>query len=159
MEYKWIAQDKFGCIAKYYSKPKNDRVEFYESDSDVIQKSTGMEIKNWECSLINLETHDYKIEDGILVKVEKTQRCKYADVFIEAANDKTKVLQVKKLGTWFDVDVNNYEYRIKPENKPIRVRFRIYLNHDNEPCIWQGEGEPTDLKAWIDNGCWQEVQV
>ena len=45
--------------------------EYYES---VQWKINGFERLNWKDSLINLETHDYKIVDGILIRVDKEDK-------------------------------------------------------------------------------------
>jgi len=165
MEYKWIAQDINGIIDLYVDKPKQSELCCWMGGLSIqvtknptrerVQHRLDIEIEDWESSLINLETHDYKIEDGVLKQVEKTQRCKYADVFIEAANDKTKVLQVKKGETWQDVPVGMHEYRIKPEKKV--VLFRNYLNENGKVKVCKEEGEASLFVKWI--GDWQHVEI
>ena len=76
----WIAQDKNGAIYKYRGMPDVSHFynvfvrkfgEYYES---VQWKINGFERLNWKDSLINLETHDYKIVDGILIRVDKEDK-------------------------------------------------------------------------------------
>ena len=71
-------------------------------------------------------------------------RCKYADVFIEAANDSSKVLQYYKNWQWRDV-VGDYEYRIKPTKKT--VRFYNYI--DFEGNIKVSVDTPPPSALWI----------
>ena len=77
-KWNWIAQDKNGKIYKYDSRPsewsavfmpqKDDQCELIQGEIDGLNKL------NWKESLINLETHDYKIMDGILIKVDKQDK-------------------------------------------------------------------------------------
>ena len=54
------------------------------------------------------------------MKKYKPERHEYADVFIECAKDKSKVLQFKTKGSaiWVNVNVctDNYDFRIKPQD-------------------------------------------
>ena len=78
-KWKWIAQDEDGSIYKYGSKPDLDGSVFWPVDHDttnevdIVQASHRLVgiAENWKESLINLETHDYKIVDGILIRVDK----------------------------------------------------------------------------------------
>ena len=74
MRYKWVCQDSDGFI-KGFPNNKPLKSEMFpgnwistNADWECIQEGTGVEIEPLK---INLETHDYKIEDGILMKVEK----------------------------------------------------------------------------------------
>jgi len=78
-KWKWIAQDEDGSIYKYGSKPDFDGSVFWPVDHDttnevdIVQASHRLVgiAENWKESLINLETHDYEIVDGILIRVDK----------------------------------------------------------------------------------------
>ncbi len=73
-------------------------------------------------------------------------RCKYADIFIEAANDSDRVLQCRpKNGVWYDITSNedSYEYRIKPRI----VRFYNYI--DFEGNIKVSVDTPPPSALWI----------
>jgi len=181
MDYKWIAQDKDGQIVKFSEEPFTDPNSWWNrlTPHQVVSDSH-VKVENWKSSLINLETHDYKIEDGILKQVElqqgdkdvramkahlqninksqpsTTTPCKYADVFIEAANDKTKVLQVKKGEVWMDVPVGQHEYRIKPENKVIKYRNYI-TKQGNVKAMNYDDDRDNDWMQWI--GDWQNVEI
>lgn len=76
MEYKWIAQDYDGRVDMYPDKPQHDHRAWLTIGYKNIVKGSDIRPGNWKNSLINLETHDYKIKDGILMKVEKTTRHK-----------------------------------------------------------------------------------
>jgi len=77
-KWKWIAQDKDGYIYKYDSKPNAWSAVFMPQGGEqceLVQKEIeGLTKYDWKESLINLETHDYKIVDGILIKVDKQDK-------------------------------------------------------------------------------------
>jgi len=77
-KWNWIAQDKDGKIYKYDSRPSEWSAVFMPQGGDqceLIQRSIeGLTKHDWKESLINLETHDYKIMDGILIKVDKQDK-------------------------------------------------------------------------------------
>ena len=77
-KWKWIAQDKDGKIYKYDSRPSEWSAVFMPQGGDqceLIQRSIeGLKKHDWKESLINLETHDYKIVDGILIRVDKEDK-------------------------------------------------------------------------------------
>jgi len=72
---KWIAQDKYGAIYKYEDEPLIKTNSMFIADighQKLVQKEIeGLTKHDWKESLINLETHDYKIVDGILIKMDK----------------------------------------------------------------------------------------
>ena len=72
-KWKWIAQDKDGCICKYSIFPDLRKNGWYaeENEFTVIEMGFVKEINGWKESLINLETHDYEISKGILIRVDK----------------------------------------------------------------------------------------
>jgi len=77
-KWKWIAQDKDWKIYKYDSKPNVWRAVFMPKGDEACElvqgQIEGLTKYGWEESLINLETHDYKIMDGILIKVDKQDK-------------------------------------------------------------------------------------
>ena len=77
-EWNWIAQDSNGAIYKYNSRPNQWSAIFitkgYEVYELVQKEIEGLTKYDWKDSLINLETHDYKIVDGILIKVDKQDK-------------------------------------------------------------------------------------
>lgn len=166
----WIAQDEDGSIYTYAGKPEPRITGFYhDTVIDRIQRSCD----KWKSSLINLETHDYKIEDGILMKVEKVifehdnpditkshNRHKHADL-IHAWADGAEIQVKLDNSTWGDCIGNDpawstgSEYRIKPKTKT--VRFRNYIDAEGEVCVTTCEDKPFYFREWI--GDWQEVEV
>ena len=77
-KWKWVAQDKDGKIYKYDSRPNESSTIFIpkgDEDYESVQKGIeGLTKCDWKESLINLETHDYKIVDGILIRVDKEDK-------------------------------------------------------------------------------------
>ena len=122
-KYRWIAQDSDGSIYKYKEKPSEGETVFYGAE-DKLVIDQNIDLPNWRKSLIDRTKHDYKIKDGLLVRVDKPARHEYADVFIECANDKSKVLQFKTKTSmlWQDSlaaqDGSGIEWRIKPQDQP-----------------------------------------
>ena len=78
IKWNWIAQDKDGSIYKYDSRPNESSTVFIpkgDEDYESVQwRIEGLTKYDWKESLINLETHDYKIVDGILIKVDKEDK-------------------------------------------------------------------------------------
>lgn len=77
-KWNWIAQDKDGKIYKYDSRP-NELSTVFMPKGDEVCELVQIQIEDltkydWKESLINLETHDYKIMDGILIKVDKQDK-------------------------------------------------------------------------------------
>ena len=74
-KWKWIAQDKDGCICKYSTTlpPDLRNKGWYarENQFTIIEMGFADEVNGWKESLINLETHDYEISKGILIKIDK----------------------------------------------------------------------------------------
>jgi len=72
-KWNWIAQDKDGSIGKYSILPDLRNRGWYAEENEfaLIDMGFSYEVNGWEESLINLETHDYKIVDGILIRVDK----------------------------------------------------------------------------------------
>jgi len=77
-KWNWIAQDKDGSIYKYDSRPNESSTVFIpkgDEDYESVQwRIEGLTKYDWKDSLINLETHDYKIVDGILIRVDKEDK-------------------------------------------------------------------------------------
>ena len=123
-KYRWIAQDRDGKIDRYKKKPEIPQHynNWYADCWDNVE--IGVMNSNWRKSLIDRTKHDYKIKDGLLVRVDKPARHEYADVFIECAKDKSKVLQFKTKTSmlWQDSlaaqDGSGIEWRIKPQDQP-----------------------------------------
>ena len=179
-EYKWISQDSDGFIKAFRTmKPKlreNGNWECGEaSDWDCKQCSKH---GNFAPIKINISKHDYKIEDGLLIKLDKhteavkhalknafkenPNRHKHADLMIAYANDKSLQIQYMHAmsKTWMDAaddqlwDVS-FEYRIKPKTKT--VRFRNYLNKSGQVKAINRDLPVAYFDKWI--GDWQEVEV
>lgn len=74
-DYKWIAQDADGVIAKYVQEPEiignHWRKGKYKEYKTV---KFGEANQNWRDSLIDLEKEDYEIVDGILTRKPKAKK-------------------------------------------------------------------------------------
>lgn len=162
----WIAQDRCGDIYKYSKEPyiSEGQKQWFGHHSH-SHESSGYKNKNWQYSLINLETHDYKIEDGILVRVDRVKKPaprKHAELACKYFMDDTINIQLKIGNDWIDnpkpMFEDSGEYRIKP--KTSTVTFRNYLSADG--CVRAfNSGDaldaPYDSYEWICD--WQEVEV
>lgn len=156
----WISQDYDGYLKLHINEP-HVICDIWVSEGSELNGRYGAN-ENWHNSLINLETHDYKIEDGILVRVsllnEPTPR-KHSELACKYFMDDTVDIQVRTGNEWVDnkspMFVDSVEYREKPKTET--VRFKNYINHDNEACTWHAECAPPNLKEWV--GGWQEVEV
>ena len=75
-KWKWIAQDKDGSIGKYSILPDLRSRGWYAEENEFALIDMGFyyEVNGWKESLINPETHDYKIVDGILIRVDKEDK-------------------------------------------------------------------------------------
>ena len=145
MEYKWISQDKNGEIYMYKKQPHIEINVWTTCSPEYLKiKDTKIEIPNWRDSLINLKTHDYKIEDGILMKVEKGLKIQYKH---------------KDLKEWKDLVMPQCVFRIKPKTKTVLFRNFLHIDEYVETCISEDENvENKDyFVKWI--GDWQEVEI
>ena len=76
IKWNWIAQgsDGFVCMYDHHPFMTDDMIfharggEYFVLQGEISEFSP----KKWTC--INLETHDYKIIDGILIKVDKQDK-------------------------------------------------------------------------------------
>ena len=82
IKWNWIAQDKYGAIYKYEDEPLIKTNSMFIADighQKLVQVAIeGLTKHDWKESLINLETHDYKIMDGILIKMDKEESVKHS---------------------------------------------------------------------------------
>lgn len=105
-KFKWIAQDRDGKIYKYTneSEPGCMELVFATDGRDMKLVRTGKPNPNFANTLINLETEDYKINDGILTRItRKTELDKLI----------TKVKKIdKKAAKW----MNNNRYKLEDIN-------------------------------------------
>ena len=72
-KWKWIAQDKDGFIYKFASElePKCGKIVFHPGGAEITLVEQGKQNQNFENTLINLETEDYEINDGILTRIPR----------------------------------------------------------------------------------------
>ena len=105
-KFKWIAQDRDGKIYKYTneSEPGCMELVFATDGRDMKLVRTGKPNPNFANTLINLETEDYKINDGIVTRItRKTELDKLI----------TKVKKIdKKAAKW----MNNNRYKLEDIN-------------------------------------------
>ena len=105
-KWKWIAQDKDGAICKYSTLPDLRQKGWYaeENEFTIIEMGFVKEINGWKESLINLETHDYKIVDGVLIKVDKED--KQQDITETIAEKAKKIVYGDREKTYGDPGKN-----------------------------------------------------
>jgi len=142
MKYKWIAQDYDGLIVRHVYEPElSSSGKFWEGRGwDIVQDCRR---ESGPLVLINLETHDYKIEDGILMKVEKEQIFKGSELQCKHING----------GGWVDC---SHDLQYRPKLKTKVVRFRNYLTSDETVEVTEMVS-PDNFRKWL--GDWQEVEV
>jgi len=89
-KWKWIAQDKCGDIYKFAS-----------DDGKVKLIEEGKPNPNFANTLINLETEDYKINDGILTRITRKTELDKLIVDVKKID--------KKAAKWMDKNRNKLE--------------------------------------------------
>ena len=70
-KWKWIAQDADGRTFFYDEEPLIKMPFGFMPNGQLKLVAKGKPNQNFRETLINLETHDYKIVDGILIRVDK----------------------------------------------------------------------------------------
>ncbi len=122
-KWNWIAQDKDGKIYKYDSRPNESSTVFIpkgDEDYESVQwKIEGLTKYDWKESLINLETHDYKIIDGVLIKVDKA-------IMVNNTNERFLIPLTEK-HSHYKKDVRHLDY--------IDVYRIIELYELHDPCF------------------------
>ena len=105
-KWNWIAQDKDGSIGKYSVFPDLRKKGWYAEENEfaLIEMGFSYEVNGWKESLINLETHDYKIIDGILIRVDKED--KQQDITETIAEKAKKIVYGDREQTYGDPGKN-----------------------------------------------------
>jgi len=189
-KFKWIAQDKDGSIYKYYSRPNESSTVFIpkgDEDYESVQwRIEGLTKYDWKDSLINLETHDYKINDGILTRItRKTELDKLIanvkKIDKKAAkwmnNNRYKLEDINYLSFCFDWDIcEKYDWlyihdeliKLEQDPEPAKetLKYRVglcYLDREkylafatNQEHADLAEKNPEFVR-WVAD--WIEVEV
>lgn len=72
MDYRWVAQDARGEIWKFQLEPTANTIHNGFYTGEFVEK--GKPNPDWRDSLIDLETEDYEIVDGILIRKPKAKK-------------------------------------------------------------------------------------
>lgn len=130
--WKYITQDEDGSLT-FRDELVKAKFNSWWSTMEDMENNNSCHCNynpNWENAWVNLESHDWKLnEDGHLIAVEKQEtgnRHVHADFMIAFANDTTLKFQWRdREGEWLECTYpsfsNHIEYRIKPEKKKYRV--------------------------------------
>ena len=154
----WITQDADGWIKIHYHYQRKTSDIWHSSGSEITKREKPN--KNWEDSLINLDTHDYEIKDGILTKLDKAKKPtprKHAELACKYFMDDTVQIQFRHSGPrWHNTEnpefIDRVEYREKPKTKTIRFR-----NFIKDGIIFVTTTDEVGNVKWL--GEWREVTI
>ena len=152
-KFKWIAQDRDGKIYKYTneSEPGCMELVFATDGRDMKLVRTGKPNPNFANTLINLETEDYKINDGILTRITRKTELdklitKVKKIDKKAAkwmnNNRYKLEDINYLASCFGwyicekhdwININNELIKLEQEPEPVKetLKYRVGLYIDN----------------------------
>ena len=185
-KFKWIAQDRDGKIYKYTneSEPGCMELVFATDGRDMKLVRTGKPNPNFANTLINLETEDYKINDGILTRITRKTELdklitKVKKIDKKAAkwmnNNRYKLEDINYLSFCFDWDIcekydwiNIHNELIKLETEPAKetLKYKVGLYYfDNEKYLSFATNQEheslaqrnPDFVRWLTD--WIEVKV
>ncbi len=177
-KWKWIAQDKNGEIYKFDVEPTSNDCSFVSGGIWKLVK-IGKQNPNFRETLINLETEDYKIKNGILTrKPRKTELDKLIanvrKIDMKAAKwmnkNRHKLSNTKELDccfTWnetkqgseFWVDINDklfdflYSHDLEQESAKEILTYRVglyTLNNKNLLLFATDEESESISENWPD---------
>lgn len=189
-KWKWIAQDAEGRVCKFLEKvvPVNGYLfwEKYPEKYKVVQEH-GERNPNWKDTLINLETEDYEIVDGILKRLprktkldELIARVKLIDKKAAKWINKNRHLckdtnEIDGAFYWYGTP-QEWEYwsrindklneQVTPPKQTVRYRVSLHKDRSNGelyPAVSHGTGEENSTEScpefvkWLTD--WIEVEV
>ena len=186
-KWKWIAQDKDGDTFFYDEEPLLMPFGFISGGKDL--KLVGKCKKNQihEETLINLETEDYEINDGILTRIPRKTKLDKLIANVKKIDKKAAKWMNKnrhKLSNTYDLDVcfawdicekydwiniNNELIKLEQEPKPAKetLKYRVgfyFYNYDAKHLFFVTNQEHADLEEknpgfvrWVTD--WIEVKV
>jgi hypothetical protein len=153
-KWKWIAQDSNGGIYKYTnggSEPRCGEFWFFTCDitgreeREVKLVKMGKENPNFANTLINLETEDYEINDGVLIRIPRKTHLDRLIANVKKIEKKAakwmdknrhKLDDVENLDCCFDWDdypkhdwQDIYKKLKEPEQQPSKetLKYRVAL--------------------------------
>jgi len=139
--FKYITQDMDGGVYVYKEIP-NPGKEFWigEECFEVDLLSYDKEINDWKKRIVNLETHWFKIEDGLLIQTNKRS---HADLAVKYFLDNSvEVEYLNKCKEWIETNEPIFyicsQYREKPKPTPEKeIWYRNYLDDDGHIQVWR----------------------
>ena len=186
-KWEWIAQETDGYIFFYDEEPLLMPFGFIPNGKDLKLVAKGKPNPNFRETLINLETEDYEINDGILTRIPRKNKLDKLIANVKKINKKAakwmnknrcKLEDVYYIEACFDWDICEkhdwcyiYDELIKLEQDPepaketltYRVGFYFY-NDDAKHLFLVTNQEHADLEEknpgfvkWVAD--WIEVEV
>ena len=120
-KWKWIAQDKDGKIHKYDHYLPNPYSEEFMTPDLFKRVCKGQPNPNFKETLINLETEDYEINDGILTRIPRKTKL-----------DKL-IANVKKIDKKAAKWMNKNRYKLK-DTYDLASCFGWYICEKHDWC-------------------------
>ena len=185
-KWKWIAQDKDGKIHKYDHYLPNPYSEEFMTPDLFKRVCKGQPNPNFKETLINLETEDYEINDGILTRIPRKTELDKLIANVKKINKKAAKWMNKnrnKLSNTYDLDVcfdwdicekhdwcYIYDELIKLEQDPepaketLKYRVALYNRGGTNFLMFSITQDDADLSEkyhlfvrWLTD--WIEVEV
>ncbi len=106
-KWKWIAQDKDGGTFFYDEEPSKMSFGFLPNGK-YLKQGKGQPNPNFKDTLINLETEDYEINDGILTRIPRKTKLDKLIANVKKIDKKASKWMNKnrnKLSNTYDLDV------------------------------------------------------
>jgi hypothetical protein len=144
-KWKWIAQDRVGGVFFYDKEPTFDNWAFINDGRWIEKIKTGKPNPNFKDTLINLETEDYEINDGILTRIPRKTKLDKLIANVKKIDKKAakwmnknrhKLDDVENLDCCFDWDdypkhdwCDIYKKLKEPEQQPAKetLKYRVAL--------------------------------
>jgi hypothetical protein len=188
-KWKWIAQDYDGEIYKYRNEsgPRCVVLAFFSDDGEKRLVEQGKQNPNFANTLINLETEDYEINDGILTRIPHKTELDKLIANIEKIDKKSAKWMNKnrhelndchrlkgafcwaetKQGHKFWMDINEKLEEMaeqQPAKETLKYRVALCLSK-NQPYIMISYDQPEEEQIEFDHTFvrwltdWIEVEV
>jgi hypothetical protein len=184
-KWKWIAQDSNGKIYKFNNRPKLCDWGFMEDEEGLKLIKEGKPNPNFKDSLINLETEDYEINDGILTRIPRKTNLDKLIANVKKIDKKAakwmnknryKLEDVENLDccfTWRNyekfnwIDINEKLEEMaeqEPAKGTLKYRVGSYIYHNEKYLLFATNQENKgiaernpEFSCWLTD--WIEVEV
>mgnify|MGYP003437337382 CR=1 FL=1 len=185
-KWKWIAQDADGKVYKHDHYLPDPDSENFKTPGLFKRVYKGKQNPNFKETLINLETEDYEINDGILTRIPRKTELDKLIANVKKIDKKAakwmnknrcKLEDVYYLGACFDWDdcekydwcyIHNELIKLEQEPKPAKetLKYRVALYNNRGTnflmfSITQDDAESSEkyhlFVRWLTD--WIEVEV